>query len=83
MVDQISPRNGYRLNPYHRLDLSINLNKELKKFTRTWSFSVYNVYSRRNPYFVFFEYDARSNLRVFKQVSLFPIIPSVAYRFKF
>lgn len=83
MVDHISPRNGYRLNPYHRLDLSINLNKELKKFTRTWSFSVYNVYSRRNPYFVFFEYDARSNLRVFKQVSLFPIIPSVAYRFKF
>ncbi len=82
-VDYISSRNGYRLNPYHRLDLSVNLNKELKRFTRTWSFSVYNTYSRRNPYFLYFDNDPRTGLRVLKQVSLFPIIPSVAYRFKF
>jgi hypothetical protein len=82
-IDYISERNGYRLRAYHRLDLSVNLNKDLKRFSRTWSFSVYNAYSRRNPYFLYFDSDPRTNARVLKQVSLFPIIPSVAYRFKF
>ncbi len=82
-VDQVGTRNGYRMHPYHRLDLSVNLNKEHKRWTRTWSFSVYNAYSRSNPYFLFFDYDPRTSTRVLKQVSLFPIIPSVAYRFKF
>jgi TonB-dependent Receptor Plug Domain/CarboxypepD_reg-like domain len=81
-VDYYGERNGYRLHDYHRLDLSVNLNKEREKFTRTWSFSIYNVYSRRNPYFLYFDY-TRTGQRVLKQVSLFPIIPSVAYRFKF
>ena len=82
-LDQISERNGYRLRPYHRLDLSANLHKEHKKFKSTWSFSVYNAYSRRNPYFLYFDNDPRTNVRILKQVSLFPIIPSVAYRFQF
>jgi hypothetical protein len=82
-VDQVGPRNGYRMRAYHRLDLSINFNKDFKKWSRTWSFSVYNAYSRRNPYFLYFDYDNIQNKRVLKQVSLFPIIPSVAYRFKF
>ncbi len=81
-VDYYGERNSYRLPAYHRLDLSVNLNKDLKKFSRTWSFSVYNAYSRRNAYFVYFDYTAAGQ-RVLKQVSLFPIIPSVAYRFKF
>ncbi len=82
-IDYISERNGYRLRSYHRLDLSVNLNKDFKKWSRTWSFSVYNAYSRRNPYFLYFDSNGPDNQRVLKQVSLFPIIPSVAYRFKF
>jgi hypothetical protein len=81
-VDYYGERNGYRLHAYHRLDLSVNLNKDRKKFSRTWSFSVYNAYSRRNPYFVYFDYKNNGD-RVLKQVSLFPIVPSVAYRFIF
>lgn len=81
-VDYYGERNSYRLHAYHRLDLSVNLNKDRKKFSRTWSFSVYNAYSRRNPYFVYFDYKP-SGERILKQVSLFPIVPSVAYRFKF
>jgi hypothetical protein len=82
-VDYISERNGYRLRSYHRLDLSVNLNKDFKKWSRTWSFSVYNAYSRRNPYFLYFDNDPQTSARQLKQVSLFPVIPSVAYRFKF
>lgn len=83
VIDHISERNGFRLRPYHRLDLSVNLHKEHKKWSRTWSFSVYNAYSRRNPYFVFFDNDPRTGVRILKQVSLFPILPSIAYRFQF
>jgi hypothetical protein len=82
-VNYYQGRNGYRMRPYHRLDLGANLHKEHKKFKSTWSFSVYNTYSRRNPYFLYFSYKPETNSRVLKQVSLFPIIPSVAYRFEF
>jgi hypothetical protein len=67
---------------YHRLDLGINFHKKLKRFERTWSLGVYNAYSRRNPFYLYIGYN-KWNERVIKQVSLFPIIPSVSYSFKF
>lgn len=82
------PRNGYRLAPYNRLDLSVTLkNKPSKKFESSWNFSVYNVYSRKNPYFIYTTYDgdfATGSVDVKAiQVSIFPIIPSVTWNFKF
>ncbi len=82
------PRNGYRLPAYHRLDISATLkNKPEKKFDSSWNFSIYNVYSRKNPYFIYttwegdFAYGAVDVQA--KQVSIFPIIPSVTWNFKF
>ena len=66
---------------YHRLDVSANFHKEKKWGTRTWSVGLYNAYSRQNPFYLYFGY--QNNGRVLKQVSLFPIIPSVRYAFKF
>ena len=40
-----------------------------------------NAYSRKNPFFAYLTYE-RGN-RVAKQVSLFPIIPSISYRIQF
>lgn len=86
------PRNSYRLAPYHRLDLSAvcQLGKNLdRNFKSELAISVYNVYSRMNPFFVYPNIDATAaqtngNIAVqLKQVSLFPIIPSVTYNFKF
>jgi hypothetical protein len=37
-------RNNYRTPPNHRLDISINLHKELKRGTRTWTLGLYNAY---------------------------------------
>jgi hypothetical protein len=68
---------------YHRLDIGINFNKVKKWGERTWNVSVYNVYSRQNPFYmdIAYNYDLqRSQLR---QFSLFPIVPSVSYRFTF
>ena len=81
-VEHIEGRNNYRMPAYHRLDLSVNLKKDRKWGQRTWSFGVYNVYSRQNPFYLEFGYDNSGNRKLF-QYSLFPIIPSFSYSFKF
>lgn len=95
-TDYDMPRNSYRLKPYHRLDLSATwrLMPDNKRFYADLNFSIYNVYSRLNPFFVyavpeFPENTDNSNLLnqpinvKLKQVSLFPIIPSITFNFKY
>jgi hypothetical protein len=85
---EYAPRNSIRMPPYHRLDLSATLHgKPKKRFTSDWVFSVYNVYNRMNPYFLYIDadgdpYDGSLTIKA-KQVSLFPILPSVTWNFKF
>jgi hypothetical protein len=75
-------RNSYRMRAYHRLDLNYTKTKKMKWGERSWSIGFYNAYSRRNPFFMDLTYDRQGNKK-FVQYSLFPIIPSIAYRFKF
>ncbi len=90
LTQQYSRINEYRLPAYHRLDLAATYspNKHpLRKLKSEWVFSVYNVYSRKNPYFIYFDqtgnpYNGTLQVQA-KQVSLFPIIPSVTWNFKF
>ena len=81
-IEHISSRNNYRMPNYHRLDISINIKKERKWGERTWSFGLYNAYSRQNPFYLQFTRDERGNSQL-SQFSLFPIIPSFTYSFKF
>ena len=81
-VEHIENRNNYRMPSFHRLDVGVNLHKEKKYFTRTWSFGLYNAYSRQNPFYLYFDQDANGQLGLY-QLSLFPIIPSVSYKIKF
>ncbi|HRE98209.1 MAG TPA: TonB-dependent receptor, partial [Flavobacteriales bacterium] len=54
VVFEFAPRNSLRMPAYHRLDLSATRKgKETKKFKSSWNFSIYNVYSRLNPYFLY------------------------------
>jgi hypothetical protein len=80
-------RNNVRLHPYHRLDLSAAYKKKSAlfkgKYDVEWVFSLYNTYSRQNPYFVFFEVDPLNGKPKARQVSLLPIIPSITYNFKY
>ncbi|MCC9135460.1 carboxypeptidase-like regulatory domain-containing protein [Pontibacter silvestris] len=88
IVPIYADRNSFRLASYHRLDLGAVLKLKPKHGESDLTFSVYNVYNRRNPYFVYFEQvrnsdrDETLGFRA-KQVSLFPVVPSVTYNFKF
>jgi outer membrane receptor protein involved in Fe transport len=90
LTQEYSRINEYRLPAYHRLDLSAILtpkHKPNKRFKSEWVFSIYNAYSRKNPYFIYFDqtgsaYDGTLKVQA-KQVSIFPVIPAVTWNFKF
>jgi len=81
-VQYYGGKNNYRMAPYSRMDVSVNKHKKKKWGRVTWSFGVYNIYNRQNPYFLYF---VRNDFGVqqLKQVSLFRLIPSISYSFKF
>ena len=80
-------RNNFRMGNYHRLDLSVNFHKQKKHGIRTWNISVYNVYNHKNPFIVYTDYGwdeaTQTEKKRLMQASLFPIIPSVSYSYKF
>jgi hypothetical protein len=82
-----SERNGYRLPDYHRLDLSATIqlgSSRNRRLNHELNVSVYNVYSRKNPFTIYFEPEAGNNYNMnAKQLSLFGIVPSVTWNFKF
>ncbi|MEO7924622.1 MAG: TonB-dependent receptor [Chitinophagaceae bacterium] len=98
LTQEYSKLNQYRMKSYHRVDLSAtytpipkSATKRMKagkrKISSFWVFSIYNVYSRLNPYFIYFDQSgspATNDLKIeARQVSLFPILPAVTWNFKF
>lgn len=76
-------KNNLRMAPYHRLDFSFQyLHKLSAKYDATLELSVFNAYNRANPFFYQLE-QANDKVpyseKVVKQVSLFPIVPSLSY----
>ena len=84
-VPAYTNRNGYRMPDYHRLDLGVTLtNKKRKKFESSWNFSVYNAYARKNTYSISFRENENDRSKTEAvRYSLFRIVPSVTYNFKF
>lgn len=84
-VNMYTERNGHRMPAYHRLDLGVSLKgKERKRYQSSVDLSIYNVYSRKNAYSIRFEEDEDDPSKtVAKKLSLFPIVPSITYNFKF
>jgi len=90
-VNEYGEKNSFRAEAYHRLDFGIQFHKKLKRHERTWEFSLYNVYNRRNPFFYDISTETTLNAStqktesktVLKKYSLFPIVPAFSYNFKF
>lgn len=87
IVPDYTERNGFRMPDYHRLDLGVVYKMFPKWGESDLTFSTYNTYDRRNTYFLYFDQleDANDNIIGIKakNVSLFPIIPSLTWNFKF
>jgi len=80
-------RNGYKLPPYHRLDISFaykNPKKQTKPWKPEWDFGIYNLYDHKNIFSLFIrmaEYDMDTS-RAYKMY-LYGITPYISYNFKF
>jgi hypothetical protein len=86
-IPSYSDRNSYRLPAYHRLDLSMTIQMNKKpnpKIKNELNISCYNAYSRKNPFTIFFEEDKNQpgKMKAY-QMSMFGIVPSVTWNFKF
>jgi hypothetical protein len=88
------PRNTFRYPPYMRLDLGVVYKWRTRRGSdQDLTLSVYNATDRRNPYFIYIEgvYPDGTEGDPFRiptgfkaqQVSLFPVLPSVTWNFKF
>ena len=85
IVNYYSSRNGYRMPPYHRLDLGATLLlRESHKFRSELSIGLFNAYGRKNAYSILFRTN-ENNPAITEAVKLylFSVIPSVTWNFRF
>ncbi len=84
---QYSGRNEYRASAYHRMDVNVSRKAKLFGLPIVWTLNVYNVYNHMNPFTIYIgdEYNPnnRTSQYVLKQMTLFPIIPTLGVRLSF
>lgn len=79
-------RNSSRIPTYHRLDVSAKYspkNNSNKKWKTEWVFGVYNAYNRKNASSISFRENRMTGANEALKLSIFGIIPSISYNFKF
>ncbi|MBO4488579.1 MAG: TonB-dependent receptor [Bacteroidales bacterium] len=86
-VENYGKKNDFRMKPFHHLDIGVQFIKPHKKNNgqSIFEISVYNVYNHHNPFFYYTEQvfvNGKAEYRL-KQISIFPIIPTFTYHFKF
>ncbi len=84
-VESFGEKNNFKTKPFHHLDIGIQITKHYKntRFKSIVDISIYNVYNNKNPFFYMMGYDYETGSEVLQQITIFPIIPSVTYRFQF
>ena len=84
-VPNYGKRNSQRLPNYHRMDINLTLKpeKKNKKIEGSWVFGIYNLYDRDNASSIIFRRNNETLKNEAVQISIFGIVPSVTYNFKF
>ena len=80
-IPNFESRNSSRLPSYNRLDISAIYTPENKK--GQWVLGVYNVYNRKNAASIRFQENLDTGINEALRLTIFGIIPSVTYNFKF
>lgn len=87
-----SEKNHYRIPDYHRLDLTLTVDENLrlsKKWKGRFSFSLLNVYARKNPYTVYYSKETGSIINDYKAFGMYKLyligkpLPVISYTFRF
>ena len=84
-IPLFSDRNQYRIPDYHRLDLAYTFDDGIinrRRFKTDLTFSIYNIYARKNAFSVFFKKEGNS-FKAFKLAILGTALPFVSYNFRF
>lgn len=86
-IPEYNDRNGFRMPASHRMDLGLTYRFAPKHGEADLTFSVYNVYNRQNPYFIYYETIRNDGGEIIKfkamQVSLLPMIPTITFNFNY
>ncbi|MBR1792557.1 MAG: carboxypeptidase-like regulatory domain-containing protein [Bacteroidales bacterium] len=86
-ISHVTSRNNFRMPNYHRADVSLNFHRSFRRPNthRTINVSCYNLYNHKNPYIIYqsSEYTYHGFSHALMQLSIFPILPSVAYTLYF
>ena len=86
VVPTYEARNSSRLPAYHRLDISAIYTPKpnsTKRFRSEWVFGIYNVYNRMNAASISFRQNTQTGINEAVKLSIFGIVPSVTYNFRF
>ena len=86
IIPNYGKRNSNRLPNYHRLDISLTLIPAKNKkriFKSEWVFGFYNIYDRDNANSISFKQNDKTQKNEAIQLSIFGIVPSITYNFKF
>jgi len=86
VVPHYSDRNQFSIPDYHRLDLAYTVKRNAikrKRYQDSFTFSIYNVYGRKNAFSVFFRKDENSAASAYRLSILGSAFPSITYNFEF
>lgn len=81
-IQHIEDYNNYRLPAFHHLDVGLTVSRKRKNRLHEWKIGAYNIYARQNPY-MYYPQTTPDGYRRYKQVSIFPFVPSISYHVKF
>ena len=85
-VPNFTARNESNLPSYHHLDISATLTptkNKGRKWQAEWVFGIYNVYNRQNAASITFRQNKETGANEALRLSIFGIVPSATYNFKF
>lgn len=86
VIPNFTNRNQERIPDYHRLDIAFTLlgnHKKNKKWDSSWTFSLYNVYFRKNAYSVFYKHEIGQPPMAYRMAIIGVAVPALTYNFKF